>query len=120
MKNIVLKISSILLGETYDELKRETTKSKQKVMLYGTLLMMIILLWFINGYLITNQILNYSNKQAIIVGVISAFIVYTIELTIIRMSKVNILSSKYFEIQTIIINIYIYYNFIINIYNYQF
>ena len=93
MKNIVLKISSILLGETYDELKRETTKSKQKVMLYGTLLMMIMLLWFINGYLITNQILNYSNKQAIIVGVISAFIVYTIELTIIRMSKVNILST---------------------------
>ena len=75
MKNIVLKISSLLLGEPYDELKRETTKSKQKVMLYGTLLMMIMLLWFINGYLITNQILNYPNKQAIIVGIISAFIV---------------------------------------------
>ena len=93
MKNIVLKLSSLLLGETYDDLKRETTKSKQKVMLYGTLLIMIMLLWFINGYLITNQILNYPNKQAIIVGIISAFIVYTIELTIIRMSKVSILST---------------------------
>ena len=93
MKNIVLKLSSLLLGETYDDLKGETTKSKQKVMLYGTLLIMIMLLWFINGYLITNQILNYPNKQAIIVGIISAFIVYTIELTIIRMSKVSILST---------------------------
>ena len=47
--------------------------------------------WTFNSYkTIVNQ---KDGKHAIIVGVISAFIVYTIELTIIRMSKVNILST---------------------------
>ena len=54
---------------------------------------MIMIFWFINGYLITSQILHFGNLQAIIVGLISMFIVYTIELTIIRMSKVNALSG---------------------------
>jgi hypothetical protein len=93
MKNLILKISASLLGESLSELKNETTKSKQKVILYGTILLMIMIFWFINGYLITSQILHFGNLQAIIVGLISMFIVYTIELTIIRMSKVNALSG---------------------------
>jgi hypothetical protein len=93
MKNLILKISASLLGESLSELKNETTKSKQKVILYGTILLMIMIFWFINGYLITSQILHFGNLQAIIVGLVSMFIVYTIELTIIRMSKVNALSG---------------------------
>jgi hypothetical protein len=93
MKNLILKISASLLGESLCELKNETTKSKQKVILYGTILLMIMIFWFINGYLITSQILHFGNLQAIIVGLVSMFIVYTIELTIIRMSKVNALSG---------------------------
>jgi hypothetical protein len=103
MKNLILKISTSLLGESFNELKNETIKSKQKVMLYGTLLIMIMVLWFINGYLITNQILHFGNKQAIVVGLISMFIVYTIELTIIRMSKVSTLSGSIRFLMAIII-----------------
>ncbi len=93
MKNLILKISTTLLGESFNELKNETTKSKQKIMLYGTILLMIMILWFINGYLITYQILHFGYLEAILVGIVSMFIVYTIELTIIRMSKVNPLSG---------------------------
>jgi len=93
MNNLFLKYSSLLLSESFDDLNKETTKSKQKIKLYGVILTMTMILWFLNGFLITTQILDYPINYAVIVGFISMFIVYTIELTIIRMSKINFIST---------------------------
>ena len=103
MNNLFLKYSSLLLSESFDDLNKETTKSKQKIKLYGVILTMTMILWFLNGFLITTQILDYPINYAVIVGFISMFIVYTIELTIIRMSKINFISTFIRVIMALII-----------------
>lgn len=79
----MLKYYSILIGEnpTYTALFQPA--SKRKIALYANCLMIPVILWFINSYLLVSHVLQGNILVAILTGLISAFIIFLIERAII-------------------------------------
>ncbi|MBA3286210.1 MAG: DUF4407 domain-containing protein [Nitrosopumilus sp.] len=69
-------------------LVEDTPKSKQKVALMANALLLPVIIWAINGYLLTKQVLEASQGIAIFTGFICAFVIFLVE-RIIIMSNSN-------------------------------
>ncbi len=79
----MLKIYCFLTGDDHAMLKEDTPKSRQKVALMATTLMLPVLMWIINGYLLSRQVLNASFAQAIIVSIFCGVFIYLVERVIL-------------------------------------
>ena len=79
----MLKYYSILIGENPRYTDTFQPASKRKIALYANCLMIPIILWFINSYLLVSHVLQGTFLMALMTGLIAAFIIFLIERAII-------------------------------------
>ena len=83
----MLKFYSIIIGENPNYTAKFQPASKRKVALYANCLMVPVVLWFINGYLLVNNVLEGSVFSAILTAFIAAFIIFLIERAILMSNR---------------------------------
>ena len=79
----MLKFYSLLIGENPAYTATFQPSSKRKIALYANCMLVPILLWFINGYLMVRNVLEGSIWVAILTATILAFIIFLIERAVI-------------------------------------
>jgi hypothetical protein len=79
----MLKIYSIIIGENPKYTATFQPASKRKIALYANCLIVPVILWFINGYLLVSNVLEGSVFSAILTAFIAAFIIFLIERAIV-------------------------------------
>lgn len=79
----MLKYYSIIIGENPKYTATFQPASKRKIALYANCLIVPVILWFINGYLLVNNVLEGSPSAAILTAFIAAFIIFIIERAIV-------------------------------------
>lgn len=79
----MLKIYSLIIGENPKYTATFQPASKRKVALYANCLIVPVILWFINGYLLVSKVLEGSIFSAILTAFIAAFIIFLIERAIV-------------------------------------
>jgi hypothetical protein len=79
----MLKLYSLLIGENPAYTATFQPSSKRKIALYANCMMVPILLWFINGYLMVKNVLEGSVWMALLTATILAFIIFLIERAVI-------------------------------------
>lgn len=84
----MLKFYCFITGDQYSMLIEDTPKSKQKVALMANALLLPVLVWAINGYLLARQVLETSLGVALFSSFICAFVIFLVE-RIIIMSNTN-------------------------------
>ena len=77
------KYYSILIGENPRYTDTFQPASKRKIALYANCLMIPIILWFINSFLLVSHVLQGTVLIALLTGLIAAFIIFLIERAII-------------------------------------
>jgi cell division protein FtsB len=93
MSKNILKASCFITGDEFAQVSKESLKSQDKVTTYGLIILMVMILWFLNGFLLSHVILNYSIPISLVVSFLSMMIVYVVETSIIKMSKINLLTK---------------------------
>ena len=83
----MLKFYSIIIGENPNYTAKFQPASKRKVALYANCLMVPVVLWFINGYLLVNNVFEGSVFSAILTAFIAAFIIFLIERAILMSNR---------------------------------
>lgn len=79
----MLKFYCFITGDEYSMLVDDTTKSKQKVALMANALLLPVIAWAINGYLLTRQVLETSLGVALFTSFVCAFFIFLVERIII-------------------------------------
>jgi len=82
----MLKFSCFITGEDYEMLRKETPKSKKKVNALATTVMIPVMMWFVNGYLLMYHILESSRLISLITALFCAILIFLVERNIV-MSK---------------------------------
>lgn len=90
----MLKLFCLITGDNYQMVKNETPNSRKKVSVMATVLFIPVILWFINGYFLVNEILEGSFYNALLAGAIMSFIIFLIERAIV-MATNSILMSVF-------------------------
>jgi hypothetical protein len=79
----MLKICSIIIGENPKYTATFQPASKRKIVLYANCLLVPVILWFINGYLLITNVLEGTIFAALLTAFIAAFIIFLIERAIV-------------------------------------
>ncbi|HMQ08890.1 MAG TPA: DUF4407 domain-containing protein [Saprospiraceae bacterium] len=79
----MFRICSILIGEDPNYTANYDPASKRKVILYAHCLMIPVIIWFINGFLLVHQVLDGNLWLAILTAIIASFIIFLIERSIL-------------------------------------
>ena len=79
----MLKFYSIIIGENPKYTAAFQPSSKRKIALYANCLLVPVILWFINGYLLVKNVLEGSMFTALLTAFISGFIIFLIERAIV-------------------------------------
>jgi predicted membrane protein len=79
----MLKYYSIIIGENPEYTKTFQPASKRKVALYANCLIIPVILWFINSYLLVSHVLEGSFFAAILTAFVAGFIIFLIERAIL-------------------------------------
>jgi len=79
----MLKFYSIIIGENPNYIATFQPGSKRKIALYANCLLVPVILWFINGYLLVRNVLEGSFFIALLTAIIAAFIIFLIERAIV-------------------------------------
>lgn len=79
----MLKFYSLLIGENPEYTATFQPSSKRKIALYANCMLVPIILWFINGYLLVKDVLQESIWTALLTAAIIAFIIFLIERAVI-------------------------------------
>jgi hypothetical protein len=79
----MFKIYSILIGENPGYTDKFQVASKRKIVLYANCLMIPVILWFINSFLLVSHVLEAGMLAALVTSLIAAFIIFLIERAII-------------------------------------
>jgi hypothetical protein len=79
----MFKIYSIIIGENPKYTATFQPASKRKVALYANCLLVPVILWFINGYLLITNVLEGTMFTALLTAFIAAFIIFLIERAIV-------------------------------------
>ena len=79
----MLKFYSLLIGENPAYTATFQPSSKRKIALYANCMLVPIILWFINGYLLVKDVLEGSIWTALLTATIIAFIIFLIERAVI-------------------------------------
>lgn len=77
------KLAYLITGDSPQILKTHTPYSRKKIQLLGFLVLLPTFVWFINGYLISKELLGNATKESLLVGCICALIVFIIDRSIV-------------------------------------
>jgi hypothetical protein len=84
----MLKLYCYITGDQYSMLVEDTPKSRQKVILMANALLLPVLVWAINGYLLAREVIETSSWVAVLTGGVCACVIFLVE-RIIIMSTAN-------------------------------
>lgn len=76
-------ICSRLIGENPEYTSHFHPSSKRKIVLYANAMMIPVLLWFANGYLLTKEVLGAPLWAALVTGTFASLTIFIIERSII-------------------------------------
>lgn len=79
----MLKFYSFLVGENPEITKHYQPASKRKIILYANCLMIPVILWFINSYLLVRHVLEGGLFAALLTALVAALLIFIIERAII-------------------------------------
>ena len=79
----MLKYYSIIIGENPEYTKHFQPSGKRKIALFANCLMVPVILWFINSYLLVSHVLEGSFFAAILTAFVAGFIIFLIERAIV-------------------------------------
>ncbi|MCY7360989.1 MAG: DUF4407 domain-containing protein, partial [Ignavibacteria bacterium] len=79
----MLKFYCLITGDEYELIKNETPNSKKKVRLLSISLIIPVLLWAIQSFLLTSQVLKCSFTTSLVAMVICSIIIFVIEKAIV-------------------------------------
>lgn len=82
----MLKFYCNLTGQNYSVVKSYQPSSKRKVSLYANCLLIPTILWFINGFLLVNKVLEGSLSSAFVTAFVASFLIFLIERSILLTS----------------------------------
>ncbi|NCU04752.1 MAG: DUF4407 domain-containing protein [Chitinophagaceae bacterium] len=75
----MIKIACFLTGDNYSLLVTDTPASKKKVVALGIALMVPVLIWFLNGFLLSYMVLHTGLANAFLVATICAILIFATE-----------------------------------------
>lgn len=79
----MLKLYCLLTGDDYNLLKDETPQSKKKVKLFAFCIVIPVLFWTINSFLMSSNVLMKDFSTSVITMIVCAVIIFAIEKIII-------------------------------------
>lgn len=79
----MLKFWSFLIGKDWEVVKFYRSSSQDKVKLFGSIILIPVILWAANGYLMSREIFESGVISSLLVGVVLGFIIYLIERSIL-------------------------------------
>ncbi len=86
----MLKFYCLLIGENYQRVKDYRSSSQKKVAMMALSLIPPVSLWFINGYLMSNVVLENSVKISLITAFVLGLLIYIIERLIIMADSIKL------------------------------
>lgn len=75
----MIKFACFLTGDNYKLLATDTPASKKKVVALGIALMVPVLIWFLNGFLLSYMVLHTGMMNALLVAFICAVLIFATE-----------------------------------------
>lgn len=79
----MLKFFCILIGKDWEKVKTYRQSSQEKIILFGSILLIPVILWGLNGFLMSREIFGMDFFPSVITSLILSFIIYLIERSII-------------------------------------
>jgi hypothetical protein len=79
----MLKFWCILIGKDYETVLTYRKSSQDKIKLFGSIILIPVILWALNGFLMSREIFGSGIISSIGVGIVLGFIIYLIERSII-------------------------------------
>ena len=79
----MLKFWCALIGKDYETVLTYRKSSQDKIKLFGSIILIPVILWALNGYLMSREIFGGGVISSILVGIVLGFIIYLIERSII-------------------------------------
>jgi len=73
----------MITGDDFQMLNSDTPSSKKKVSALAISIFIPTMLWFVNGFLLSNEVMGKSIGSSIMVGLVAAFMIFLIEKLII-------------------------------------
>lgn len=91
----MLNFYCYLVGENPESVKTYQESSKKKIIVAGNLLMIPVLLWIVNGYLLSKEIFENSTNVSIFIGLFLGLIIFLLERSIImfKSNKVKVINN---------------------------
>lgn len=89
----MLRFFCFLLGKDYKLVKFYRQTSKEKITLFGSILLIPVILWGVNGYLMSREIFHMSFEVSLFTSMILSLLIYLIERSII-LSSSNIIVQR--------------------------
>lgn len=79
----MLRLYSLIIGENPKYVATFQPSSKKKVALYANCILIPVIIWFINGYLLVNHVLGGNIWSALLTATIIALIIFIIERAVV-------------------------------------
>lgn len=79
----MLKLASLLIGENPARTALFQPASQRKIQLLASCLLIPVVLWFLNGYLLVSQVLRGGLVAALLTATIAALVIFLIERSVI-------------------------------------
>lgn len=79
----MLKLASLLIGENPARTALFQPASQRKIQLLASCLLIPVVLWFLNGYLLVSQVLRGSLAAALLTASVAALVIFLIERSVI-------------------------------------
>jgi hypothetical protein len=79
----MLKVYSLIIGEDPRYTSTFQPASKRKIALYANCILVPVILWFVNGYLLVTNVLDGEAYVALLTALVASFIIFLVERTII-------------------------------------
>jgi hypothetical protein len=79
----MLRFWSFLIGKDWEVVKTYRNSSQDKIKLFGSIILIPVILWAANGYLMSREIFESGVISSMIIGIFLGFIIYLIERSIL-------------------------------------
>lgn len=79
----MLRFSCYITENEYDSLRKETPRSKKKVVMLANLILIPVILWTVNSYVIAYEVMHSSINVSLLAAILCGLIVFILERTIV-------------------------------------
>lgn len=98
----MLKFFCYLIGKDYEIVKTYRKSSQEKIVLFGSILLIPVTLWAVNGYLMSTEIFKVGLFGSLLTAFVLGFIIYLIERSIILAASNRVINGLRIVLGTIV------------------